>query len=74
MPDAGVVTQPYRATRRDEFAIWLANRVLRLLASRRCVALLTDVYRRGLNPLGSGSYDPIDYDALFDYDDDEDTP
>lgn len=59
----------YRASRRDEAAIWLANRILRLLASRRCVELISDVFRRGINPLGSGSYDPVDYTGLFDYED-----
>ncbi len=66
-----VLTPPYRATRRDEFAIRIANRLLRLLASRRCVELLSNVYQRGLNPLGTGA-DPCDYSGMFDYEDDDD--
>lgn len=61
----------YQATRRDEFAVWLANRVMRLLASRRCVELQREIYWRGLHPLGVRLDDPMDYSDLFDYDEDQ---
>lgn len=58
----------YQATRRDEFAIWLANRILRLLASKRCVELLGQVYERGLYPFGRYRDQPnYDWDGVLEY-------
>jgi hypothetical protein len=64
----------YNATRRDIFAIKVANWWLRLIASRYCNALLHEVYQRGLrpDPLGSPINDPCDYSGLFDYGDEDD--
>lgn len=63
----------YKATKRDEFAIWLANRVMRLLATRRCVELQREIYWRGLHPgLDFPEQPDYDWSDVFEEDEEQD--